>query len=108
MNNDIILPIARERGNASISFYRRLLVAYLIDQGVNSVPRIMGATGFPRRRVQELILSLADMDIDVEFQGAPKNGRYVVLNWASIDKQWIHDNLDMVEEILGITVKINT
>ncbi|HBP79531.1 MAG TPA: hypothetical protein DD685_11960, partial [Halomonas sp.] len=31
------------------SFYRRLYVAHLIEQGVASVPALMEATGMPRR-----------------------------------------------------------
>jgi len=95
------------RGNASISFYRRLLVAYLIEHGVNSVPKITAATGFQRRRIQDLILSLADMDIDVEFIGAPKNGGYVIHSWSAINMQWVKENLDMIcEDILDIKLKI--
>ncbi|MBF4291574.1 helix-turn-helix domain-containing protein, partial [Vibrio anguillarum] len=34
------------------SFLRRVLVAYLIDTGKNTVPLVMEATGMPRRTAQ--------------------------------------------------------
>ena len=40
------------------SFYRRLYVAHLIEQGVASVPALMEATGMPRRTAQDTITSL--------------------------------------------------
>lgn len=41
------------------SFYRRLYVAHLIEQGVASVPALIEATGMPRRTAQDTIASLA-------------------------------------------------
>lgn len=53
------------------SFYRRLYVAYLIDQGVASVPALMENTGMPRRTAQDTISSLAELDIECVFQKTP-------------------------------------
>ncbi|MBO1897765.1 helix-turn-helix domain-containing protein [Shewanella sp. BF02_Schw] len=95
----------KPKGNASVSYYRRLLVAYLIEQDINSVPKIMAATGFPRRTIQEIIVSLSDMDIIVEFVGARKNGHYVIHDWAGINRNWVSENMDMIcNDRLGITL----
>ncbi|GAD91374.1 hypothetical protein VHA01S_088_00040 [Vibrio halioticoli NBRC 102217] len=48
------------------SFLRRLLVAYLIDTGKNTVPLVMDATGMPRRTAQDTIKALNKLEIDIE------------------------------------------
>ena len=49
------------------SFYRRLYIAYLIDQGFNTVPAIMGVTGMPRRTAQDTITSLKEEVLIVDY-----------------------------------------
>lgn len=87
------------------SFYRRLYVAHLIDNGVASVPTIIEATGMPRRTAQDTIGSLADLDIFCEFeqqQGARNHiGRYVIRDWGAIDKHWVAVNLSRIKQVLG-------
>ena len=82
------------------SFYRRLYVAYLIDQGVNTVPALMEVTGMPRRTAQDTILALAEIDIDCEFLGANKDGSYVIKEWGAIRREWIHDHLQQIKRVL--------
>ena len=83
------------------SFYRRLYVAYLIDCGVNNVPAIIDKTGMPRRTAQDTILALADLDIRCEFEGANKDGNYVISDWGAIRKSWIEANLAHIRATLG-------
>jgi len=75
------------------SFYRRLYVAYLIDQGVASVPALMETTGMPRRTAQDTISSLAELDIECVFQNNPgerhNSGRYQIVSWEPIAPQWV-------------------
>lgn len=85
---------------SKIAFYRRLYVTYLIDNQVNTIPLIMAKTGMPRRTVQDTINSLSEMDIQCEFQGATKNGFYVISDWAAIKKSWTINNLQYIIDVL--------
>lgn len=90
------------------SFYRRLYVAYLIDQGVASVPALMEITGMPRRTAQDTITSLGELDIQCVFQkhnGERHNsGHYQILNWGPIDPQWVSRQADHLRATLGYNV----
>lgn len=83
------------------SFYRRLYLAYLIDQGINSVPAIIEATGMPRRTAQDTIVALHELGIDCEFVGGTKNGSYTINDWGAIKKTWIAAHLDDIKSVLG-------
>jgi hypothetical protein len=85
---------------AKTSYYRRLLVAYLIDTDINTVPQIMSETGMPKRTVQDTIKGLKDLDIECEFVGATKNGAYQITSWGAIDKKWIKSHLQHVNNVL--------
>jgi hypothetical protein len=87
------------------SFYRRLYVAYLIDNGVASnIPALTEATGMPRRTAQDTVAALADLDIICEFeqeQGARNHaGRYRIRDWGAIDRGWIEGNLQRIKAVL--------
>lgn len=82
------------------SFYRRLYVAYLIQQGINTVPAITAATGMPRRTAQDTILALQELDISCEFTGANKDGSYKILDWGVVNLSWIDKNLSLIRNVL--------
>lgn len=87
------------------SFYRRLYIAHLINNGVTTVPAILECTGMPRRTAQDTIKSLTDLDIVCTFvQGEGernRNGGYQIDNWGAINKTWIADNLDEIKQVLN-------
>ena len=87
------------------SFYRRLYVAHLIDQGVASVPALMEATGMPRRTAQDTITSLAELDIECAFQkhaGERHNsGHYQIVSWGPIDPEWVSQQANHLGDALG-------
>lgn len=87
------------------SFYRRLYVAYLIDQGVASVPALIETTGMPRRTAQDTIASLAELDIECVFMkddGERHNiGRYQIRDWGAIDPRWVATNAERLKQVLG-------
>ncbi|MWJ29312.1 helix-turn-helix domain-containing protein [Halomonas sp. ZH2S] len=87
------------------SFYRRLYVAYLIDQGIASVPALIETTRMPRRTAQDTITSLAELDIICEFEkdvGERHNiGQYRIRDWGPIDKQWVANHADRLKAALG-------
>ncbi|MGC3872428.1 winged helix-turn-helix domain-containing protein [Halomonas sp. GXIMD04776] len=95
------MPISKTQS----SFYRRLYVAYLIDNGTASVPDIIAATGMPRRTAQDTITALAELNIVCEFErdaGARHNiGRYVIRDWGAIDKHWVSQHHAHLKTALG-------
>lgn len=86
------------------SFYRRLYIAYLIDNGISTVPDLLEYTGMPRRTAQDTIKSLADLDIVCSFIQAKgkrnRTGHYEISDWGAINKQWITDNLTEIKSVL--------
>ncbi|CAN0576743.1 unnamed protein product [Ectocarpus sp. 12 AP-2014] len=91
------------------SFYRRLYVAHLIEQGVASVPALINATGMPRRTAQDTIASLAELDIECVFmkdEGERHNiGSYQIRDWGAIDSRWVAANAPRLGATLGYSEK---
>ncbi len=56
--------------------------------------------GMPRRTAQDTIKALAEMDIVCKFEGATKDGCYVITDWSAIKKEWIKSNLQHVLYVL--------
>ncbi|WP_225917889.1 helix-turn-helix domain-containing protein [Neiella holothuriorum] len=83
------------------SFYRRLLVAHLIEQGINTVPKLEAELGLPRRTAQDTISAMADLDIECEFVGATKDGYYRINDWGAVNKQWVTQQLAHIRQVLG-------
>ena len=82
------------------SFYRRLLLAYLIDNGVSTLPKIQAEINIPRRTAQDTITALQELDIECVFVGALKNGHYQVESWGPFDKRWVKDNIERIRDSL--------
>lgn len=95
------MPLSKTKA----SFYRRLFVAYLIDQGIASVPALIEATGMPRRTAQDTITSLAELDIECIFEkseGERHNiGRYRIHCWGAIDPRWVAQHGEYLRNALG-------
>lgn len=87
------------------SFYRRLYVAYLIDQGVSSVPALMSTCDMPRRTAQDTIASLAELDIECQFQPTQgerhNSGEYRIISWGPIDPAWVKKQAKTLADALG-------
>ncbi|AZS26508.1 hypothetical protein DYL72_15480 [Vibrio anguillarum] len=83
------------------SFFRRLLVAYLIDTGTNTVPAIIKATGMPRRTAQDTIKALHEIEIKVE---QLKRGVYRIDSWGAVNQDWIKNNFKHVCDVLSYSV----
>ncbi|MDA0146660.1 helix-turn-helix domain-containing protein [Vibrio sp. RW] len=80
------------------SFLRRLLVAYLIDSGINTVPQIIDATGMPRRTAQDTVKALLEIEVRIEMID---RGQYRIAEWGAIDRAWIKNNITKICETLG-------
>lgn len=85
------------------SFLRRLLVAYLIDTGKNTVPLVMDATGMPRRTAQDTIKALHEIEIKVE---QFNRGEYRIEDWGAVNRNWIKNNFTHVCSVLSYPCEI--
>ncbi|WP_261816215.1 winged helix-turn-helix domain-containing protein [Vibrio gallicus] len=83
------------------SLYRRLFVAYLIDNGINTIPKIQGEINIPRRTAQDTIVALAEVDIVCIFTGSLKNGHYQIESWGPFNKLWVTENREELRNVLG-------
>lgn len=83
------------------SFYRRLLIAHLIDTGTDTLPKIQKEIDIPRRTAQDTINALGELDIECSYVGALKNGHYQIDSWEPFDKKWIEKNIHSVMDTLG-------
>lgn len=78
------------------SFYRRIYVAWLIGQGINTVPKIIAATGMPRRTAQDTLAAIHELAIELE----NTNGVYCIANWGAINQTWIENNVQQLKMVL--------
>jgi len=78
------------------SFYRRIFLTYLIEQGINTVPKIMAATGMPRRTAQDTLAAIHELAITLENKG----GTFRLINWGAIDQLWVKENIPHIKSVL--------
>ena len=78
------------------SFYRRIYVAWLITQGVNTVPKIIAATGMPRRTAQDTLAAIHELAIEME----NTNGVHRILSWGAVSQAWVEQNIPLLKEVL--------
>ncbi|MDN3681942.1 helix-turn-helix domain-containing protein [Vibrio tapetis subsp. quintayensis] len=83
------------------SFYRRIFIAHLIDNGFNTLPKIQDEIIIPRRTAQDTIAALEELDIDCQFTGALKNGHYQIVSWGPFNKTWVNENIAHIRAALG-------
>ncbi|WP_039917805.1 helix-turn-helix domain-containing protein [Cellvibrio mixtus] len=78
------------------SFYRRIYVAWLIARGINTVPKIISATGMPRRTAQDTLAAIHELAIEL----ANDNGNYALIKWGAVDAHWVETNIDHLKDVL--------
>ncbi len=78
------------------SFYRRIYVAWLITRGINTVPKIMAATGMPRRTAQDTLAAIHELAIEL----GNNNGAFEVLDWGAVDQGWVNAHIDHLKQVL--------
>lgn len=86
--------------NSQLTFFRRLLVAFLIESGTNTVPAIQQKTGMHRRTAQDTISGLKEYGIQCQFVGATKNGHYEITDWGPIKRDWVAAHFDLILRLL--------
>lgn len=78
------------------SFYRRIYVAWLITRGINTVPKIVAATGMPRRTAQDTLAAIHELAIEL----GNNNGAFEVLDWGAVDQGWVNAHIDQLKQVL--------
>jgi len=82
------------------AFYRKILIAVLIDSGIARVPLLVDATGMGRRTVQEVINNMSDINITCLRTGSTKSGYYYISDWGVLDKNKIKNQLQHTSDVL--------
>lgn len=90
--------------NSKITFYRRLLIATLIDSGIGTVPRLVEITGMGRRTVQEVLNTLSDIGISCLRTGSTKSGYYFISDWGFLGKNKIKKELQHINDVLECSI----
>ncbi len=89
-----------------LAFYRKLYLAYLIDNGEYNVPMLEKITGMPRRTIQDCIKVLGDISIEVSFQNQEgkrnNDGIYKISSWGPIDRHWVATQMPHIGAVLGV------
>lgn len=85
-----------EHSKTKTSFYRRIYVAWLIEQGSNTVPKIIAATGMPRRTAQDTLAAIYELAIEMK----NANGAYSIVNWGAVNKAWVENNISQLKAVL--------
>lgn len=93
-----------ELSKTKSSFYRRLYIAYLIENGVDNVPKIIAFSGMPRRTAQDTIKSLIELDIICQFIQTKgerhQTGHYTIEQWGAINRDWLNQNIGQIKVAL--------
>ena len=89
---------------SKIAFYRKILIATLIDADISSVPLLVDATAMGRRTVQEVINSLSDINITCLRSGSTKSGYYYISDWGLLSKKEIKKHLRHIIDVLECLV----
>lgn len=78
------------------SFYRRIYVAWLITQGFDTVPKIIAATGMPRRTAQDTLAAIHELAIEME----NAHGVHRIKSWGAVNPVWVEQHIDQLKEVL--------
>ncbi|HEY0894500.1 MAG TPA: winged helix-turn-helix domain-containing protein [Cellvibrio sp.] len=85
-----------EHSKTKTSFYRRLYVAWLIERGSNTVPKIIEATGMPRRTAQDTLAAIHELDIEME----NSNGTFRIVSWGAVNQDWVAAHVSQIKMVL--------
>lgn len=79
------------------SFYRRIYVTWLITRGINTVPKIITATGMPRHTAQDTLEAIHELGIELHNTG----GSYQLLSWGAVNPHWVEVNINQLKDVLA-------
>jgi hypothetical protein len=86
------------------AFFRKIYLAWLIDNGRHNLRTLQEKTDMPRRTLQDCLKDLEDIGIRCSFEqsdGERNNcGFYKVQDWGPIRRSWVRSNLPLLKEEL--------
>ena len=78
---DTFVPIIDSKQSAA--FYRKVLLAYLIDnQSSVNLKVLEQKTGWSKRTIQDSLREIKTISVSVSFHGSAKSGHYQVDSWG--------------------------
>ena len=84
----------------SAAFYRKLILAFLIDSNPNvNLVALEKLTGWPKRTIQDSLREIKTISIVVSYQGSSKNGFYQVDSWGLIDKSEVYERIELITDV---------
>lgn len=93
---------------AQLAFFRKIYLAYLIEQDEQNIPSLELQTGMPRRTLQDCIKAFSDLSIECEFIGRSgtrnNDGYYRINSWGPINPQWVGAQRALIEQALGLAI----
>ncbi len=92
----VLVDMMSEHSKTKTSFYRRLYVAWLIERGSNTVPKIIEATGMPRRTAQDTLAAIHELDIEME----NSNGTFSIVSWGAVNQDWVAAHVSQIKMVL--------
>lgn len=97
---DTFVPIIDSKQSAA--FYRKVLLAYLIDSHANVNLKVLEhQTGWPKRTIQDSLREIKSISIRVSFCGSTKSGYYKVDSWGVLDKDKVYASISIIEALLN-------
>lgn len=85
-----------DHSKTKTSFYRRIYVTWLITQNINTVPKIIAATGMPRRTAQDTLAAIHELAIELK----NNDGTFEVADWGAVNPVWVNDNIAHLKQVL--------
>ncbi|AIW17490.1 helix-turn-helix domain-containing protein [Vibrio tubiashii] len=90
------------KGKTSAAFYRKLVLAYLVDSKPNmNLKALELETGWPHITIQKSVNELDSISIKTSYHGTAKQGYYSVDSWGVFDKKVVYDNIKPIREKLN-------
>ncbi|MFW7525628.1 helix-turn-helix domain-containing protein [Vibrio ostreicida] len=86
----------------SAAFYRKVLLAYLIDSQASVNLKVLEQkTGWPKRTIQDSLREIKTISVSVSFHGSAKSGHYKVDSWGVLDKDKVYTSITAIESSLN-------
>ncbi|MBF4374406.1 helix-turn-helix domain-containing protein [Vibrio anguillarum] len=82
-----------------VAYNRRLLLIYLIQKGVNTIPKLVAETGYPKRTIVQAIDTLSDHNVSIGRVGTNRTGYYIIDDFGELDFKLISLHIKTIRSI---------
>ena len=91
--------MTRRLSRTKIAYNRRLLLIYLIHKGVNTIPKLVDETGYPKRTIVQAIDTLSDYNVLIGRVGTNRTGHYIIDDFGVLDFKLISLHIKTIRAI---------